>query len=501
MNRTWTRILALLLTVCMMLVAFCACAEPDDKTDEPDNPNTPNTPDTPTTPDDSGEDIVYKADIPAGYTAPAESATFTVYTYPESGFVWYDYDWQHVGDITSDRINDAVFKRSSQVEEELGIEIEWYCGNSYDSPTEFTNDITTGEGQFQIGNVTMLRHIDMVQQGLLAEINEYGVLDLDAPWWDQNILSDLAVNGMNFCLTGDIGTMYKRSIATILFNKNLMADIGQEDPYALIDTKEWTIEALVEMSENVSLDMDANGEWTDQDRYGMVYFADVLCAMEIGAGVHYAQIVDGVPELTLNCTEAIDVLDTASLLLYDESLAYSVTSHGQDESVMWSMFKADQALFYYGELHSAEDMRDSISAFGIMPMPLYDTYQESYHHTVNPNVAAVIVIPVTNIAETLTSYALDSLGAASKNILTPAYYDINLRGIVSRDEESAVSLDLIISTLTYDPGYLYIYEAGYLIRNLVNTKSTAFASAYTQQESKMLTKIQDIVDAIADRYS
>ena len=101
----------------------------------------------------------------------------------------------------------------------------------------------------------------------------------------------------------------------------------------------------------------------------------------------------------------------------------------------------------------------------------------------------------------MTSYALDALGAASKNILTPAYYDINLQGVVSRDEESAVTLDLVIGTLSYDPGYQYISEAGAFLRNLVAAQSTAFASAYAGNESVMQSKIDKIVEAIESKYS
>ena len=247
------------------------------------------------------------------------------------------------------------------------------------------------------------------------------------------------------------------------------------------------------------MDLDANDKWDENDRYGMIYFSDVICAMEIGAGVKFAEIVDGIPELTLNCDEAVDVLDMAAELLYDKERSYN--NAGFTEENMWRMFMADQALFYYGELHSAEDMRASESDFGLMPIPLYDEYQEEYHHTVNPNVAAVIVIPITNLEETMTSYALDALGAASKNILTPAYYDINLQGVVSRDEESAVTLDLVIGTLSYDPGYQYISEAGAFLRNLVAAQSTAFASAYAGNESVMQSKIDKIVEAIESKYS
>jgi hypothetical protein len=292
--------------------------------------------------------------------------------------------------------------------------------------------------------------------------------------------------------------MYKRSIAIIIFNKELMRDLGEEDPYGYIETKEWTIEKLIEMSDEVSLDLDSNDTWDENDRYGMIYFSDVICALEIGAGVKYAEIIDGVPELTINSDEAIAVLDLASELLYDKERAYNNT--GFTEENMWRMFMGDQALFYYGELHSAEDMRASQSDFGLMPIPLYDEYQESYHHTVNPNVAAVIVVPITNVDETMTSYALDALGAASKNILTPAYYDINLQGVVSRDEESTVTLDLVISTLSYDPGYQYIGEAGAFLRDLVAAQSTAFVSSYTSKESLMQSKIDKIIEAIETKY-
>ena len=40
---------------------------------------------------------------------------------------------------------------------------------------------------------------------------------------------------------------------------------------------------------------------------------------------------------------------------------------------------SNRALFYYGELHSAEDMRASESDFGIMPMPKFDEKQEQYY--------------------------------------------------------------------------------------------------------------------------
>ena len=214
MKSTWMRVIALIMVACMMLAVFCACA--NDTTQEDDGKQQGDATQDPTKdPEEDPEDIVYKADVPSDFSGGGE--TFTVYTFPTEIHVWKDFDWQNTGDIISDRINDAVFQRSSQVEEELDIIIEWFCGAGYGDPTEFKTDITTSGGEFDIGNITMLNHISMVQSGYLAEINTYGNLDLDAPWWDPNILNDLAISDMNFCLTGDIGTMYKRSIGVIIF--------------------------------------------------------------------------------------------------------------------------------------------------------------------------------------------------------------------------------------------------------------------------------------------
>ena len=111
MKSKWTRFLAMLMALCMVLAVLCACA--DGTTEEqPDPSEQQGTTDAPAKVDPD-EKIVYTADIPAGYTAGG--ATFTVYTFPEEVFVWKDFDWQHVGTMNSDRINDAVFQRSSQV--------------------------------------------------------------------------------------------------------------------------------------------------------------------------------------------------------------------------------------------------------------------------------------------------------------------------------------------------------------------------------------------------
>ena len=494
MKRLWIRILACLCAALMVLTCAIACAEQPDNNKENDNQEGSENTEQGNPPDDD-ENIVYTANTPEGYSCGNES--FVVYTYPHDVFVWKDYDWQNSGDITGDRINDAVFQRTSQVEEELEVIIEYYCGESYSNPTDFMTAISAGEDAYDIGNVNMRNHITQVTRGFLVNIAEMDELDLSAPWWDQNLQEDLSIHDKFFCLTGDIGTMYKRSIGTILFNKAMIDEYSLDTPYDLAVDGEWTIETMIEMMEDVPLDIDGNDKMDKEDRYGIIYFDGVFESMVVGADVQFAtRDEDGVPEMTLYSDHAVDVLELMAELLYDPDTSYNVYRFNQNEQTMWEIFMSNRALFYYGELHSAEDMRATEYSFGILPMPKYDEYQESYRHTINAGVAAVIVVPKTNMKLERTAYILDALGAASKNILTPAYYDINLKGIVSRDEESTVSLDIIISTLAYDMGYLYISQPGTMLRQLGRNFSSDLASAYAAIESSVKAEIDKIIDTM-----
>ncbi|MBQ7318635.1 MAG: hypothetical protein IJW97_00445 [Clostridia bacterium] len=499
MRSNLIRLIALLCALLMLATCAIACAESDpedtDKTPSEDtsDPSEDNDP-------EEDKETVYKANIPDGFSYGTDDP-FTVYAYPTDVFVWKDYDWQHSGGLTGDRINDAVFKRTSQVEEELSMDIEFFCGASYSNPSEFTTAITTGDDTYDVGNVSMRNHLSMVKQGQVLDLSEMTALDIEAPWWDQHLREDLTIYDKYFCLTGDIGTMYKRSIGAIIFNKVLIDEYSLESPYALVENNEWTLEMLIEMTENVSLDINSDDLWTEEDRYGIILFDGAFDSMMIGADVYWAtRDADGVPEMSMYGDRAVDTWDLIAELLFDTERAYNVYNHGQNEQVMWDIFMDDRALFYYGELHSAEDMRANISDFGILPMPKLDEYQENYAHTINAGVAAVLVVPMTNDDMQRTAYVLDSLGAASKNILTPAYYDLNLKSVVSRDDESEAMLDIIFSSLRYDMGYLFVPQANSMIRSLGRNFSTDLASSYSANEGSFETEIENLITAILNKY-
>ena len=127
--------------------------------------------------------------------------------------------------------------------------------------------------------------------------------------------------------------------------------------------------------------------------------------------------------------------------------------------------------------------------------------EKDVQEAINANVAAVLVVPMSNLDLDMTGYVLDTLGAESKNVLTPAYYELNLQGQISKDVESTISLDIIISTLRYDIGYLAVRPAGAMMRALNTAYSTDLASAYKRQMSSINNTLETLVESIVDNYS
>ena len=310
---------------------------------------------------------------------------------------------------------------------------------------------------------------------------------------------------MNFALTGDIGTMYKKSIGSIMFNKVILEQNQLEDPYTLMNEGKWTIDKMVEMGQKVSNDLDGNGVMDQSDQYGLICFCDMIALAMIGCDVDFfSKDENDTPVNSFYSERTVSVVEKLATLMYDPNLTYSWSKNGVGEEPAFKMFQTDKSLFYYGELHAVATMREMESPFGIMPMPKYDESQDEYHHCINPNVAATYVIPSTNTAFESSGYIMDALGAASKNELTPAYFDKTLQGKVSRDEESQASLEIIISTIKYDLGYLGGFGFSSMLYGMADSYNTDLTSTYTKQEKiinkssdRILSKFEELKEQLA----
>ena len=92
---------------------------------------------------------------------------------------------------------------------------------------------------------------------------------------------------------------------------------------------------------------------------------------------------------------------------------------------------------------------------------------------------------------------MEGMAEVSKYTLTPAYYDVALKGKFIRDEESAEMLDIILAQRTYDLGMIFNWGNMFSwITNLALNSSLDFASTYAKNEKATLNGIEKFVKSL-----
>ena len=114
------------------------------------------------------------------------------------------------------------------------------------------------------------------------------------------------------------------------------------------------------------------------------------------------------------------------------------------------LFENDRVLFMDCSLFHISSLRDTETDFGIIPYPKYDESQKDYCARVSYFMPSVL--PATNKDLELVGAVMEYANYRAKANITPAYYDITLKGKVSRDVESVEMLDLILDNRVVDLG-------------------------------------------------
>ena len=468
------RILSSLLAALVAVSILAACA--DDGATGPDAGDVTSAPTT------EEESTGYSANIPAEFDFGGY--TFRIYSYPdpESGDFWHDYDFSYTEE-TGDQLSDAAYRRMRDVEDQLGIKFSVFTPPN-NGGDDLKKTIASNDYAYDMSCINPRGSATLSQSNYLKNLKAIDTLDLSAPWWDQNCVKDLSINNKLYMLTGDIEIGYKKTIAIILFNKQMAVDYQIEDPYAMMGTGSWTIDKFTTMARNAAADLNNDGKYDDTDRYGLNFYCNFIANGMIASGVKFVtKNEQDLPEITFMSDKTISIWDKYTSLFYDTTTCYSWSRNGKPGTEAYKMFIDDRALFYFNEFHAVETLRQMETDFGILPIPKYDETQNRYYHCINPHVAMMISVPIYNSNLDLTGYVMDALGATSKNILTPAYYEIQLKTKGARDDQSEASIDIILNSLTYDMGYIFDWGTiGQFTLTMVDQGNSDLVSSYTKIE-------------------
>lgn len=413
----------------------------------------------------------------------------------------------YAAELSGDIMNDAIFQRNASVGERFGVIFEVIPSSNANYDSDGIKSILAGDDAYD----TIIPHarasFDYALEKLLLDWNtDLPFVDLDKPWWDQDIRESLRINNKLLMMIGDIS--YKNLGATnaMLFNRNLFDDLGLDYPYQLVHDDVWTFDKFVEYADKGTSDINGDGKIAfEDDQIGYVTDEWIGPIQVLYSGNQRIVKKDDndLPYLSLNTSLTIEIFN-AFFDLIDGDAGHCSPWEGLDTSIasadgIYGRFINNQALFLDTNIRGTIFLRNMDANFGILPWPKFDETIDKYYSNVDAG-CNLIIVPITAHDPERTSIIIEALSAEGYKNVTPAYFEVALATKYARDVESADMLDIVKAGRVYDLGY---YNNALSVFNSIGqymfiNKSRDFASLYAKNEKSANKNLDKTIEAYSD---
>ena len=347
-------------------------------------------------------------------------------------------------------LNDSIYKRNERLSAMYKIHFEQIESGKRDCANDAINLMNSGDSDFQAMYMGLSDAANIAQKGFLLDMTALDNINLEGQWWTQSCNEAWSIGNKQYFATGAITVVDDQAIRTMFFNKDIIAQYNLKTIYDLVDDNEWVFEKFFEYVEIAKQD-NGDGTTTVDDIFGCAAQNTLGFMMTMGAGEMLAsKDADDYPIIVAsgNADRFVSVVDYLSGKIAGNDGIYQ----GDDE-VIRDIFGNGRSLFYAEVLMHAQTMRQNYEiAFGIIPMPKYNADQENYYQYSTGRNTTVICIPHTAKGDDLdmATFMVEAMAIESVETVTPAYYEICLKGRYADDAESAAMLDIVTASVATD---------------------------------------------------
>ncbi|MCL1792664.1 MAG: extracellular solute-binding protein [Oscillospiraceae bacterium] len=437
------------LLVCFAIIfVFLGCS---GKTEDGDNDSGP-TEKTKEAPDENADPC--NTDYLPEYNLGGKD--FNIIAYGTTDGIGLSYYWAE--SEIGESLNDSMYKRNIAVEERFSLKLNFTILKDGDLSGRITSSILSDDRQYDLFAIHPAQYAQtMLLNDYTVNWNNVASIDLEKPWWNQNIKKLLDINGYLPFMVSDF--VFPSIIHTFMmvYNKNLQQSLGIESIYDLVDSGNWTFDKFCEIIRSVTLDLSGDGKMGVDDRYGYAA-SDVWhsTALAYGIGIQaIEQNENGYPEITLDKDgKPAKYLETMRELFNSKTIYKKDSAEidlGIHNPISWD---SDRIFIEATWLMKMPEMRNSESDYGIIPFPKWDANQKQYH-TFTDGRGSALALPMYSEDLEMAGSVAEALSAESRRTVLPAYFDSTLNTKFARDEESIRMIQIILDGRVFDFGYMY----------------------------------------------
>jgi len=490
------RISAMFLALLMLFVS-AACSDDSGIKEASDNKGNDIKPEAETVSDDVNDAEQYAPNLPDvnynGYGFRIITRDDSMHPYPAHTRDIY------AEEITGDSINDAVYNRNLFIEDTYGFKVIMESHNEtvneQTSLTIVSNSVMSNSDEYDLLLGHMLYTGNLATKKVLLNWELLDYIDFNKPYWNSNAHEAFSVGNKTFMALSDMCVSSNDNAHVSVFNKKLSDSFNTGNLYELVYSNEWTYDKFREIISEISSDMDGNGVYNEEDRYGYLIGGDSsLLNWMYAADCSVARKDENnYPILDLYNERTVAAYEWLYNLMQTKD-QYMTTSWVETDGI--NMFKADKALIMSTQIMMFEHLRDMESNFGVLPFPKFDSAQENYAHYVDGH-ATVMAIPKTISDLERNAIFLEAMAYESHKSVLPIYYDVVLTTKYMRDEDSRNMLELVYNSRAFD--FAYVYDNFSLSFCFKRAKDNADFTSYYKGMEKIEQKLFEQIAKAYDK--
>ncbi len=416
------------------------------------------------------------------------------------GRIGYDDDFMFADAYTGDLLDDVMYGIYIKAEEYLNIDVQPTAVPGLDVVSEMRSSVLSGDDAFELMfyNVSWSNGASLIADGGLYNILELPYVKPFSEYYISEVNEMMVVNDQLYFVISAWPTV--RIPTYMVFNKKLMDSLDMEYPYQTALDGTWTYDVFLDYIKGVASDIDGDGDFDINDRYGYANMGNLTNLMAYGMGIAPFVPGDGgyyAPDflnekLITAFSKIIDLRERDDIFNADLYQPGSGSGHAIVNDAGLHVFMLGNSLFSTTGTGSLKLRYIEDFDFGIVPYPKYDETQEYYCGSQSPSPFAV---PSTVGNPELVGAALETLSQMCHAELAPAYIDIYVTEKELRDEESVAVMRMIMNNrIMPEMAYYYQYDSNALLIESMNKVDSS------GEIVSFLTKTQTRAEKLAQKF-
>lgn len=409
--------------------------------------------------------------------------------------------------LTGSSLLEGVEGDSEAVSNALAARTVW-CKETYNIDLQLTTVPDGNDYQaFQNSYLGGLREYDlivphptkflatMMASGMMQDLGECSEINLSNPWWNQSQVENYNISGKLFFGVSDFN-LNKRFPGVYTVNQDMFKSLFDEDVYELVKNGDWTFDKIKEFAiaaaePNENKELAVYGYAVNNSVAGFYYWSGekLLTRNESGN-----------LELKFDVERCSDIADKVKgVVMGDHCLMDKYYNASFANSDTWKAFSGGRLLMMQFDLGAHGSMlREVEFETAYAPPPKYDKDQENYTQICS---AGFVGIPNDAKDISCSALVLEALGWHSYYNFRPVYIDTYMSYILSKNENDAKMLNLVLDNTIYDLGYVLDSQGTTTglalgMMNAVVIDGQGVASYIETNEKKANNSFQEIIQNI-----